>query len=84
MYEEALQIYKDLDIKIAQIDNYVVKRDLKRMLRNCDDIYREISKENVNFMRTGRPSQHLLQLRHKFVESVTSLDQYVTLALLSI
>jgi len=84
MYEEALETYRDLDIKIAQIDNYMVKRDLKRMLRNCDDIYREISRENVNFMRTGRPSAHLLDLRNKFMESVTSLEQYVTLALLSI
>lgn len=84
MYEEALETYRELDAKIAQINNWAVKRDLKRMLRNCDNIFREISRENVNFMRTGRPSQHLLELRNKFEESVTSLDQYVTLAVLSI
>jgi len=84
MYEQALQTYRDLDKRIAQINSWAVKRDLKRMLRHCDNISREISKENVNFMRTGRPSQHLLELHHKFAESVTSLDQYVTLALLSI
>jgi len=84
MYEETLQIYKELDSRIIKIDNWSVKRDLKRMLRNCDNIFREISKENVNFMRTGRPSRHLLDLRNKFEESVTSLDQYVTIALLSI
>jgi len=83
MYEEALQTYRDLDARINPIDNWVVRRDLKRMLRHCDNIFREISRENVNFMRTGRPSQHLLQLHNKFEESVTRLDQYVTLALLS-
>ena len=84
MYEEALETYRGLDARVAQIGNYAVRRDLKRMLRHCDDVYREISRENVNFQRTGRPSQHLLQLRNKFEESVTNLDQYVTLALLSI
>ena len=84
MYEEALETYRDLDARITKISNWTARRDLKRMLRNCDNIAREISRENVNFHRTGRPSQHLLQLRNKFTESVTSLDQYVTLALLSI
>lgn len=84
MYEEALETYKGLDVRVAQIANWTVRRDLKRMLRHCDDVYREISRENVNFMRTGRASAHLLQLRNKFEESVTNLDQYVTLALLSI
>jgi len=84
MYEEALETYKGLDARVSQIDNYTVRRDLKRMLRHCDDVYREISRENVNFQRTGRPSQQLLQLRNKFTESVTNLDQYVTIALLSI
>ena len=84
MYEEALETYRGLDVRVAQIDNYAVRRDLKRMLRTCDNIFREISRENVNFQRTGRPSAHLLGLRNKFTESVTNLDQYVTLALLSI
>jgi len=84
MYEEALETYKGLNARVSQIDNYTVRRDLKRMLRHCDDVYREISRENVNFQRTGRPSHHLLQLHNKFTESVTNLDQYVTLALLSI
>ena len=84
MYEQALETYRGLDIRVAQIANWTVRRDLKRMLRHCDDVYREISRENVNFQRTGRPSHYLLQLRNKFEESVTNLDQYITIALLSI
>ena len=84
MYQQAIETYAELSAKIARIDNWAVKRDLKRMLYYCDNIFREISRENVNLMRTGRPSQHLLQLRDRFQESVTNLDQYVTLALLSI
>jgi hypothetical protein len=83
MDQDVLLIYEQLPNRIREFKNYTVKRDLLRMYRNCENLRRDIAREQVN-CRNGRDSHALLQLRNKFTESVTNLDQYVTLALLSI
>ena len=83
MDSEILDIYQALPDRIRDFKNYAVKRDLMRMYKTCENLRRDIAKEQVN-CRNGRDSHALLQLRNKFTESVTNLDQYVTLALLSI
>lgn len=81
-YAEALEIYRNLPGRIRDISQYSVRRDLQRMYRTCENLKREVDRETVN---TRFGSNHRLwDLHNKFVESVTSLDQYVTLALLSI
>lgn len=83
MDQDILVIYEQLPDRIRSMENYHIRRDLQRMYRTCENLRRDIAKEQVN-CRNGRDSHALLQLRNKFTESVTNLDQYVTLALLSI
>ena len=83
MDSEILEIYQALPDRIRAFNNFTVKRDLMRMYRTCENLRRDIAKEQVN-CRNRHDSHTLLQLRNKFTESVTNLDQYVTLALLSI
>jgi len=78
-----MDTYHSLPDRIRAIKPYHVKRDLLRMYTTCENFKREMAREQVN-CRNGRDSHTLLQLRNKFTESVTNLDQYVTLALLSI
>lgn len=83
MDSEILELYEQLPQRIRNINPYSVRRDLLKMYRTCENLKREIAQEQVN-------SRHLLQnhrlwdLNNKFAESVTSLDQYVTIALLTI
>lgn len=81
-HAEIAEIYENLPARIRDISNFAVRRDLQRMYRTCENLKREISRELVN-SRTGT-NHRVLDLHNKFSESVTNLDQYVTLALLSI
>lgn len=81
-YQETVEIYQSLDTRIRQIADFRVKKDLLRMLKNCENIKRELACETVN-SRVGL-NHRVLDLRNKFSESVASLDQYVTLALLTL
>lgn len=81
-YSEALQIYENLPARIREIANFRVRRDLQRMYRTCENIKREISRESVNSRTTV--NHRVLDLHNKFSESVTNLDQYITLALLTL
>jgi hypothetical protein len=83
MDPEIIDTYEQLPQRIAAMSNSRVRLDLKRMYKNCENLRRAIAQEQVN-CRNGRDSHRLLDLRNKFSESVTNLDQYVTLALLSI
>ena len=83
MDQELLDTYENLPARIRAMQDYKVKRDLLRMYKTCENIKRDIAREQVN-CRNSKDSHRLLQLRNKFTESVTNLDQYVTLALLSI
>jgi len=83
MDQELLDTYENLPARIRAMQDYKVKRDLLRMYKTCENIKRDIAREQVN-CRNSKDSHQLLQLRNKFTESVTNLDQYVTLALLSI
>jgi len=83
MDEETLAIYDGLPERIRDIRPYTVKRDLLKMYRTCENFRREIAREQVN-SRNNIQNHKLLDLNNKFRESVTNLDQYVTLALLSI
>lgn len=80
-YSEALEIYQNLPARIRDIPEYRIRRDLTRMYRTCENLRRDIARETVN-SRTGTNHQ-VLHLCNKFSESVTNLDQYVTIALLS-
>jgi hypothetical protein len=80
-YAEAQEIYEILPSRIRNIGDYKLRRDLLRMYRTCENLKRDISRELVN-SRTGA-NHRVLDLYNKFSESVTNLDQYVTLALLS-
>jgi hypothetical protein len=79
---EIMEIYEQLPQRIAAMSNSRVRMDLKRMYKNCENLRRAVAQEQVN-CRNQRDSHRLWDLRNKFTESVTSLDQYVTLALLS-
>ena len=81
-YAQALETYESLPERIRSIAKFSIRKDLLRMYRNCENIKREISRESVN-SRAG-VNHRVLDLHNKFSESVTSLDQYVTLALLTI
>lgn len=80
---EAEEIYQNLPHRIRDIADYKVKRDLTRMYKTCENLRRDMSRESVN-SRNQLNNHKLLDLRNKFSEAVTNLDQYVTLALLSI
>ena len=75
--------YESLPQRIREIPTWRVRKDLLRMYNNCENLRRAIAQEQVN-SRNQLKSHRLLDLHNKFAESVTSLDQYVTLALLSI
>lgn len=81
-YSDALEIYENLPARIREIKNYQVKRDLQRMYRTCENLKRDIARESVN-SRHASTNHKLWDLHNKFSESVTNLDQYITLALLS-
>lgn len=83
MDEYILQTYEALTTRIREIPDYRVRRDLLKMYKTCENLRREIAQEQVN-SRNVTTSHKLLHLHNKFTESVTNLDQYVTLALLSI
>ena len=83
MDEDILAIYEALPQRIRDIERYSVRRDLQKMYRTCENLKREIAQESVN-SRNNLYNHRLLDLYNKFTESVTNLDQYVTLALLSI
>jgi hypothetical protein len=83
MDEDILAIYEALPQRIRNIERYSVRRDLLKMYKTCENLKREIAQETVN-SRNKLISHRLLDLNNKFSESVTNLDQYVTLALLSI
>lgn len=83
MDEDILAIYEALPQRIHDIERYSVRRDLQKMYRTCENLKREIAQESVN-SRNNLHNHRLLDLYNKFTESVTNLDQYVTLALLSI
>ena len=83
MDEEIVAIYEALPQRIREIERYSVRRDLQKMYRTCENLRREIAQEAVN-SRNNLHNHKLLGLYNKFTESVTNLDQDVTLALLSI
>ena len=83
MDQDIINTYNDLPNRIRDIQRYPIRKDLIRMYKTCENLKRDIAREQVN-CRNGRESVILLELRNKFTESVTNLDQYVTLALLSI
>ena len=83
MEPELVELYRQLPNRIRTIQNYKIRRDLLRMYSTCENYYRLASSEQVS-ARSGRTNHRLLDLYNKFNESVTNLDQYVTLALLSI
>ena len=83
MDEDILAIYEALPQRIRDIERYSVRRDLQKMYRTCENLKREIAQERVN-SRNKMVNHRLLDLDNKFQEAVTNLDQYVTLALLTI
>jgi len=83
MDSEILEIYTNLPQRIREIGPWAVRKDLLKMYRNCENLKREIAREQVN-SRNSTVNHQLLYLNNKFSDSVTNLDQYVTLALLSI
>ena len=83
MDSEILEIYTALPQRIRSINSWAVRKDLLKMYRNCENLKREIAQEQVNSRNTV-VNHRLLDLYNKFSQSVTNLEQYVTLALLSI
>lgn len=83
MDSEILDIYDTLPQRIRGISSWAVRKDLLKMYRNCENLKRALAQEQVN-SRNSTVNHRLLHLHNKFSESVTNLDQYVTLALLSI
>lgn len=83
MDQDILDTYESLYGRIRDITNYKVRRDLQKMYKTCETLKRELSQEQAA-SRNQQHSHKLLQLRNRFEESVTNLDQYVTLALLQI
>lgn len=83
MHPDANELYQQLPERIRMIKPYAVRRDLLKMYRTCENLKREIAQEQVN-SRNKMVNHRLLDLDNKFQEAVTNLDQYVTLALLTI
>lgn len=83
MDEDILETYEQLPRRIREIERFSVRRDLLKMYKTCENLKREAAQERVN-SRNQTVSHRLLDLDNKFREAVTNLDQYVTLALLSI
>jgi hypothetical protein len=56
--------------------------DLKRIWKNCYTIQREISKEEVNCRRLGKNTVQYTELEAKLLETLDTLEKYITLATL--
>jgi hypothetical protein len=83
MDQDILETYDNLYQRIRDIADYKLRRDLQKMYKTCENLKRELSQELAN-SRNQVHNHRLLQLNNRFQESVTNLDQYVTLALLQI
>lgn len=82
MFEDTLILHESIRLRILDIKNPVARRDLMKMWRSCDTLRTEIRKEQVSNRLRTKDSVKLLDLYAKFDESVSQLDQYITLAML--
>ena len=56
--------------------------DLKKIWKNCHDIQREISKEEINCRKLGKNTVQYKELNDKLLETLATLEQYIVLATL--
>jgi hypothetical protein len=57
-------------------------RDLKRVWKNCSEIYQEMSRESINCRRTGRDTPRMQDLKARLSDGIDTLEQYLVFATL--
>lgn len=56
--------------------------DLKKIWKNCHNIQREISKEEINCRKLGKNTVQYKELDDKLLQTLETLEQYIVLATL--
>ena len=81
-----LDIKKRLDDTFFQIIRLPMDaekiNDLKKIWKNCRNLWVEMSKEDVNCRRTSRKTPHYLDLETELKNGLDLLEQYLTFATL--
>jgi hypothetical protein len=74
------QIY-ELRTKISKA-NPRYTAELRKMLKVCEDIATELSRESINCKRHGRETANYVALKQQFDESVEVVEHHIVLATL--
>ena len=56
--------------------------DLKKIWKNCSEIWKEMSQEDVTCRRVGKKTPHYLELEARLLDGLDLLEQYLTFATL--
>ena len=62
--------------------NIQARSSLFRLHKNCRDIYTEMDKEMVNCRRAGRVTLKYTELQAKYIEAITTFEQWTVMAAL--
>lgn len=71
-----------IEKQAIRMSNFVVRRDLTKMIKNVNDQLTEISNESVKCRQLNKTSTRLSQLTKIAEDSVRRVQKYVTLAML--
>lgn len=82
LIQQEIARFAELETKIRLINNYANTKDLLRIARSCENTINDISKEQVTCRRIRRETQNLTDLYTRLCEFNTTLEQYLTLAML--
>lgn len=81
-YESLKQRHEAACSKLQFITNYQNSRDLYRLIRSCDNLNSDLSKERVECRRLKRETVKYREFLDHYEQAVTVLEEYVTYALL--
>jgi hypothetical protein len=82
LLEQTIERYEVLYPKIRAIKNHRTQMDLLKFAKTCATLRAEISKELVECRRRHHPSVKYQELLDKLSQSVSTLEEYTTFALL--
>jgi hypothetical protein len=80
--EELLHRLDQIERRIPQIKNKVIRRDLLKMLRNIDVAVNAVSRESVECRRLHRETGHYQELVKNTEKLIVNLEQHLTFAAL--
>ena len=80
--EELLHRLDQIERRIPQIKNKVVRKDLLKMLRNIDVAVNAVSRESVECRRLHRETGHYQELVKNAEKLIVNLEQHLTFAAL--